>query len=83
MKVFITKYALTEGILELEPKEPPTDDKVLVRLPGSSYDSSFYGKDWHSTFEDAEKRANAMLAAEIVRIEKKLVHLRRMTFTKK
>jgi hypothetical protein len=46
MKVFITKYALSQGILELEPIKPPAFGGVFVKLPGATIESHFHGTDW-------------------------------------
>lgn len=53
-KVFITKYALTSGIIECE--MDVTDDlkSCWGKPPGWSFPGGFYGEDFHLTREEAE-----------------------------
>ncbi len=58
---YVTKYALTKGILTVEGRE--TDKGTLVcRFPGSPWDEYLWGKDWHRSPEDA--RADALRRKE-------------------
>ena len=55
MKVYITKYALTSGIIEAD-AEILTGDMILIN---GDWNRCFHGegKDWHRTFEEAYKKA--------------------------
>lgn len=78
MKAYITKYALSEGILERE-------GKVDVRTPtmfcaDGAWNNYFHNKDWHLTRELAIQRAEAMRKAKIASLKKQLAKLEGMKF---
>lgn len=79
MKVFISKYALSKGIIEVE-AERYDEQSVYVKLPNAHVSSMFSGKNWHLTRKEAVDRAEAMRDAEIVRLEKKIQALKKLTF---
>jgi hypothetical protein len=64
-KVWITKYATTQGILELENSEFEVCGKNLIRVAspdgGHVY---FHGDEWHATYETARDKALAMISAK-------------------
>ena len=55
MKVFITKYALTKGIITAEIDAAVNDDMIFVKIPGHTYATSLSGNEWHSRPEAAVK----------------------------
>ena len=79
MKVWITKYALTTGIYEIEAE---------ITENGSAYDMhaslpTFYhkeGKDWHRTKESAIKKAEEMRQKKIESLKKQIEKLEEMRF---
>jgi hypothetical protein len=79
MKVWITKFALTTGIQELEVEH---DDRyprmVTARTTGLS--RYFHGNDWHLTEESARQRAREMQGAKISSTRKQLSALEKMSF---
>lgn len=78
MKVYITKYALTKGILEKESRQCG-DGMIATRERFSAY---FHGegKDWHRTKENAIKRAEEMRMKKIESLKKQIEKLERMKF---
>lgn len=82
MKVWISKYALTQGIYERDveqSKESPT----MVACQDKAFFTEYYhgeGKDWHLTEANAVKKANEMLEKAIFSAEKKITKLKKMTF---
>ena len=69
MKVWITKYALTRGIFEMEVKSTSRDG------------STVYGsRDWYKRKTDAVKRAKEMRKREITRLENKIKKLKEKKF---
>lgn len=76
MTVYITKYALTLGILMKDAKPCGTADMIQV---GTTY---FHreGRDWHLTLEGAQRRAEAMRVKKILSLEKSITKLRAMKF---
>lgn len=78
--VFITKYALTGGILEL-PLVKRGNGMVTVKRPGiSNGDWDFFGNDWHPTREEAVKRAEDMRQAKIKSLQKQIAKLEKLSF---
>lgn len=75
--MYVTKFALTDGIRHVECR--PTSSVGYV-LPQGLYNSAKVGKDVHETREAAEKRFEQMRAAAIKSAEKRLARLRAMTF---
>lgn len=72
--VYITKYALTQGIWEMcEIKmEHVKDDKVMVVSSSGSTNGRmvFHGKDWHFTLEAAQARVKDMITAKLDSLRK-------------
>lgn len=80
MKAYITKYALTNGIEEVDGNfvGGQTFERTDIgRNPFRPYERK---PDWHETREDAVKRANEMRDKAIKSAEKKLAKLRKMRF---
>lgn len=79
MKVFITKYALTIGIYEIEAEG--TQQSGMISDSNNPY--TYYhteGKDWHRTREAAVKRAEEMRTKKIASVKKQLTKLEKMEF---
>ena len=80
MKVWITRYALTDGILD-------TDAKVCFDADATgnmiSCDRGYFhgdGRDWHRTKEAALVRAEKMRQKKIASLKKQIEKLERMKF---
>jgi len=79
MKAYVTKYALTMGILELEVED--ADDGMIKDTRGQF--PSYYhgeGKEWHRTREAAVKRAEVMRTKKIASIKKQLAKIENLEF---
>lgn len=76
MKIWNSKYALTEGLIEQEGEEVG-DSMVQV---GSSQYLHGEGKEWHRTRESAAARAEVMRKAKIASVRKQLARLEAMRF---
>lgn len=79
MKVYITKYALSQGIFEV-------DGEVSELFP-DTFDARGYlgyfhgdGKEWHRTRESAIKRAEEMRKKKIASLKKQIEKLEKMKF---
>lgn len=74
MKVWITKYALTRDIEQV--------DAELLKSGAASYGKYGYAGSgaWSETRADAIKRAEAMRVAKIASLEKQIAKLRAMKF---
>jgi len=83
MKVFVTKYALTQGILEVEVEGEPTQGGMVISVPQSGeYKDYFHGegKDWHRTLDAAREQAEKMRIAKIESLKKSLTKFERLKF---
>ena len=70
MKVYITKYALSTGIIETD------DAEICSNISGNMISSKkygyFHGNDWHKKKEDAVLRAEVMRIKKIESLKNKL-----------
>jgi hypothetical protein len=85
MKIFVTKYALSEGILEAEAEDlnPAYKDMVIVKgVPGKTYDQYFHGegKNWHRDIQSARARAAKMVVSKIISLKKQISKLEAIVF---
>lgn len=78
MKAYVTKYALSKGILAIN-GEVFADGKAIK---WGRYFNSAHGNDWHRALVDAQQRANEMRLAKIEALKKQIVKLEKMTFDK-
>lgn len=78
MKVWITKYALTQGILEVEAKDLGDDMIKTVEKYPSYYSKE--GRDWHRTKESAISKAEEMRQKKIASLKKQIEKLEAMKF---
>lgn len=76
MKVWITAYALTKGIIEVEGEA--YGDGTFFR--SAKYESSFYKPDWHETRESAIARAREMQAKKIASLQKQIKKIEGLKF---
>lgn len=84
MTAFITKYALTQGILKVEGE---VSDKVPTmlfyneNLTGNSFACYAHGSDWHRTFEEAVVQAERMRTKKLGSLAKEVERIQGKTFT--
>lgn len=76
IKVYITKYALTQGIQEEEADTIHHTD-TMVSVGGWTY---YHGNDWHLELDAAKQRAEQMRINKIESVRKSLKKLENMTF---
>lgn len=81
MKVWITKYALTTGIFEVEVHTSDHSPGMVV-ADRNTWHEHYHGegREWHRTWEDAVVRALEMRDAKVKSLRKKLAKLERMEF---
>ena len=75
MIVWITKYALTQGILEVDATPPNPDRTSMVVVPKGvlgSFAAYFHGGDWHTTQAAAIERVKKMIAQRKAALERQL-----------
>ena len=77
IKVWITKYALTDGIMEKKVEECGDG---MCNTVEDEYTAYYHGRDWHRTRESAVKRAEEMRVAKIKSMEKRIAKLKNLKF---
>lgn len=78
MKVWITRYALTKGIVETEGEI--LQDKSLKVTSGEYRGAWFWHKDFELTEEDAKVRAEEMRMKKIDSLKKRILKLEKKKF---
>lgn len=79
MKVWITKYALTEGIYEAEAEDCFDVSPTMIKVK-DEYINYFHGNDWHRTREGAISRANEMKTKRIASLKKQIAKVETLEF---
>lgn len=81
MKIWITKYALTVGILVRESKQDPDGSSVVVldQLAPNGW-VMFFGKDWHTSESAAIECASQMREDKIASLKKQIQKLDKLSF---
>lgn len=87
MKVYYTKYALSDGaiqVIEGDLYSDTTNPDMTGYFYRSDviYDKLVPPRDWYETWDEAVKRANALHAKAVVSAEKKLAKLKAMEWEK-
>jgi len=77
--VFITKYALTSGIIECE-MDVNEDGKSCYGKPKDFlFSTGFYGNDFHLTKEDAIKDCEKRKEKKIASLQKSIAKINKIT----
>lgn len=84
VRVFVTQYALTEGIREYDVRPSGVSPDMVVLSRAGQHDLCFHGegKDWHRTFEGAKARAELMRKRRIAGYKKSIARLEALSFEK-
>lgn len=77
MKVYITKYALTKGILE---KEVEDCGNGMVRENENHFPTYYHGTDWHKDKQSAIDKAEEMRKKKIASLKKQIEKLEKMKY---
>lgn len=80
IEVWITKYALTEGIQKAQASVCGNNGRLVRAVQSGGTTGFFHGEDWHRTETAARERAEEMRAAKIKSLETQLAKLRALTF---
>ena len=81
MKIWISKYALTDGVTEHECEEPDEGSRyVYPGPPFMAYVGFRLGRDAHLTRDEATKAAEAARLKKIAGLHKQLAKLEKMSF---
>jgi len=79
MKVWITKYALTQGIIEAEAKVT-TEFSTMIQIIDTNPQTFYHKPYWHVTKERAIEHAEKMRHKKIESLITQIQKLRVMTF---
>jgi len=80
MKVWISKYALTQGIFEMDAEQSENFPEMINRVGNHIETYHVEGRDWHLTKEDAIKKAEEMRLKKIESVKKQLSKLEKLKF---
>lgn len=76
---WVTKYAMTEGILKMQVEDCFDTSPIMVRKVNGN-GAFFFGNDWHRTPEAATARAKEMQAAKLKSIDKQRARIALLKF---
>lgn len=79
MKVYITKYALTQGIIEKE-VELNTISNNMVSEHKSAYHQSYHKPFWYLTKEEAIAHAEILRKRKIESLKKSITKIEKLKF---
>jgi len=77
MIVWITKYALTQGILKAEAEVSSISER-MISIEGGRFLECFHKPHWHTTEEDALAQAEEMRRKKIASLKKSLDKIEKM-----
>lgn len=81
MKVWISKYALTQGIYEVEGEIAESYSKMFcVPKSGKTFAMYFHKPDWYETKAEAIVRAEQMRANKLKALDKQIAKIKAMRF---
>lgn len=80
MKIYCTKWCLTEGIEEFETESDGEDGYVRIHRNGASFDQWISRNHWHCARSDAVEQANRMRRKRIASLRKQLAALESQAF---
>lgn len=80
MKVWITKYALTQGIYEVEGETSFRDGMFCVPKTEKTFAAYYHKPDWHETKAEAIARAEQMRANKLKSLDKQIAKIKAMRF---
>lgn len=82
MKIWSTKYCLTDGITEHEVVNGYTNNMVTIPKTADSYAMHLHGegKDWHKSKEAAVRRANVIRIKKLQSLDKQVEKISAIEF---
>jgi hypothetical protein len=79
MKVWITKYALTKGILEKD-ADSSSVSKEMIKVRDDKYTEYYHGQDWHLNKENAIIRAEKMRKGKLDSLKREIERIQNVKF---
>lgn len=80
MKVWITKYALTQGIYEVEGEVSVENNIFCVPRTEKTFATYYHKPHWHETKEEAVAQAEKMRVAKLKALEKQVAKIKALQF---
>ena len=82
LHVWITKYALTQGIIECDAKTclSTVPDGSMIEKVGGNYMDLYHKPNWHETKEAAVARAELMRKKKIASLKKSIAAMEALKF---
>lgn len=84
MKVFVTKYALSDGIREVEVKQSEQTPRMVTVVTANphAWAVNYHGegKDWHRTREAAVWRAKEMQELQLKALARRIERIKKLKF---
>lgn len=80
MQVWITKYALTQGVYEVVARECDTAEGMIQQIEPKVMFGYFQKPDWHRTRAEAMAHAEKMRTKKIASLKASLAKFERMVF---
>ena len=82
MKVWISKFAFSKGIYELDVEPSLTSPSMVVCKYANSFPEYFHGegKEWHRTRDSAVRKAEEMRTRKIAALKRQLSKLEKLSF---
>ncbi len=78
MKVWITKYALSSGIICVDDAEICGNANSMLIYAGTYFHGE--GREWHCTEDGAVKKAEKMRSEKIDSLNRSITKLKKLTF---
>ena len=78
MKVWITKYALTQGIEEAEAESSMHGNGIIV--PGKYHHKFYRHGEYATSYEQAVEQAEALRDKKIISLEKQIAKIKNIKF---
>ena len=82
MTAYITKYALSSGIKEVDDARESKTCARMISVPSMGTCATFLGQDWHTDKQSAIARAEEMRDAKLQSLQKQIDRVRRLDFNK-
>lgn len=80
MKAYVTKYALTTGVMEVDGEVDPTISATMLAVQGKGGGYAYYHRDeWHETLEAAMAWAEHTRVKRIESLKKSIAKLEKLT----
>ena len=79
MKVYVTKYALTKGIIEKEVKESTVSKDMVVEMIGG-YSNGIHKPYWYENKDEAIAHAEKMKKDKLISLEKQIKKIEKIIF---